>query len=357
MKLLYRAVKKEDEFVVDYIARIATKNGYKNAMFFKKILRQTVDVHQDIQRSDLYDQAKWRIGLELCLSRNVSSDEYRRVTSSKSFLWRKQPTICEKCFSTEPYIRFYWWISSYKTCHIHGSNLSDTSKNPVNHQESLINFGLQALLPEILKRSFTQDNCQKVALNEIDKWQCDFKILLALKDYFVHNNLLKEILLRLEAYLCSGSLLQSEPDARISKIAEYLARSIGSYWFWLRIICLLIFNHKKGLRSSFTKTDISLEYRKVSIYYLSVDEQLDTYISQISEHRSTKETLAVSLESLLLAEIEFTTEFIRAYRYSLFRCRTLDYFEQFLGRNKCFAPTIQVLLRDTGANVNTSREY
>ncbi len=334
MSLLYRGHKKPDEFLVDYIARMSFQNGFRLPSKFKKYLRDEVDKFFDGSGYDLFFESQWRLGLELCISRNIDIDEHRRVTSSKCFLWRRVPTICNQCFESEQYIRFYWWISSYQKCHFHDVVLPETKVNSATESQKVLNKVLVDKLPELLNMCLSHEKCQRIVVDAFEHFLCISKIIKGLKSYLDKDERIGKVLKDLEIFLSDRLLSDNGENERILVIASFLSSKLGEYDFWMRIICMLIFNHLSGLKSDFPVNQVGAKYLRVSIYYLSTDKGLLYYTSKILDFRATHETFDIPLENLLPQKYSFSEEFVRAYRFSLYRCRTLDYFSQCLGRDR-----------------------
>lgn len=334
ISLLYRGYKKADEFFVDYIARISHQNGFVSPSKFKKYLRDKLKQYSDGSSSSLYAESQWRLGLELSISRNIDVDEYRRVTRSNSFLWRSTPTICNKCLESEQYIRFYWWIASYKQCHIHNVILPETKINAATELQATFNEALVHKIPELLETYLIHEECQTITLNAIENDWCILKIVNALKSYLNQDEQIGKALTDLDDFLSDRLLSNNFEDAQIHALAGFLSSRLGEYEFWVRITCLLIFNHLSGLKSNFPDSYAGARYLSASVYYLSTDKELLRYISKILDFRATHQTFDISFENLLPKKYLFSDEFTRAYRFSLYRCRTLDYFSQCLGFDK-----------------------
>jgi hypothetical protein len=335
MRLLYRGLKKEDEFVIDYLARIATENGYRRNSTFRQDLRLIAEEYQSSTEISLSNQAKVTFALELCLSRKIQCDEYCGMVPASNFLSRQTPTVCESCYDTDPYIRFYWWFSAYKRCHIHGNYLNNTKQNTASHEQQVINKNLGMVLPELLKCSPKTHDYQKQTFNEFASCCCDLHILNTLKLFFCDNADVSEALTCLESYIQEASLLFEKIDIRLLKISKFLARYTGNYQFWLRLISLYIVEHLRDESTISLAHEIVNDYVRASVYFLSNDRALQHYIVEISDCLSTTETLSIPLENLQRSEIPFDIYFMQAYRNSLFKCKTLNYYKQYLGQGRC----------------------
>lgn len=345
MKLLYRSNKKSDEFIVDYIIRMSQKNGFLEPNRFKKYLRSNVENYLDGGSCYLLVESKLRLGLELSLSRNIAIDEHKRVTSSECILWRNKPIVCNKCFESEQYIRFYWWIASYKKCHIHNIDLSEARHNCEVKPRDMLGDYLVKKLPEFLAENLNYENCQRITIDALEHSWCDFEIANGLRLYFNKDKRIAEALSSLDRFLHNQSLSNKNESERICAIASFLSSRLGEYAFWSRVICLLIFNLQVGLKSNFPVNQVAGKYLRASIFYLSNDIDVFNYRQKFINCAGTQSLSSIPLGNLLPKNYSYNAEFVKGYEFSLVRCGSLDYFSQCLGSECVFRTDNSIMLK------------
>lgn len=122
-RLIYREKPYEDELFLDYVERIGFLNGFENTPRFCRWLDNV------FQRDFCEDYSEFRpdrrrqfvlsylIGEKIDTLELPSDSIHRRISIGRR-------TICCRCFKESMYIRGYWHLYEYKTCHVHAQNLN-----------------------------------------------------------------------------------------------------------------------------------------------------------------------------------------------------------------------------------------
>lgn len=298
MKLLYRGYKKESEFINDYISRIAKKNGYQNNKKFIQSINTYFDkVHG---YTELNQKAKPRLFMETTFRRNIPLDEYHRYTQNKRYIWSKNPGECLECKDEHSYTRFYWWLSSYQNCHIHGGDMFAKAggSDPDKHLDfpSIPNELCLAIVARYEKSAFIQ----KTVLDEIEKYYVDQTYVSSLIANFSEYGLSGDTIRQLREAVWSKGIIGYSVSERIQNIAKLFSGYMGSEAFWLRIMALSVrFYPSNALSVKGNNFEANHEYNQYFNYLKGTDSKLIEVFEQVREFKLRKEMDDISIAGII----------------------------------------------------------
>ncbi|NPU93598.1 MAG: hypothetical protein HPY82_16925 [Gammaproteobacteria bacterium] len=285
MKLLFFGEKHHDEFLTDYIKRIAARNGFARVKCFERYLKE-ICYREWKDSSDVDEYMALKMGMEKVLERNIQED-----CSSLAYGWSgfsQYHRLCEKCLKENGYIRFYWRLNGYKKCHVHGNFLSHGNRKSIvidDRVESFRNLEGDRSIYKIICFFSIDEIFQKNVMLELRREAFDRFLIYSLKHLLgsVYRKLRRGEYIRkcefdfdeLNLMLNEGALVGMPVADRLRLIVESLDKS-KSYWDSLmRIIALMICNpKKKGIHlSSYAKGEHQ-NYLRFALYYLGVDKLL-----------------------------------------------------------------------------------
>jgi hypothetical protein len=319
MKLLYREQKKDDEFLGDYISRIASKNGFENKDKFRKILKEYYLNNCEKIYGNIDNNALRRMALERIFQRNIPVDASHLYNNSRRDLWAKEWIFCRECWNQEPYIRFYWWLSDYKICHVHNKKMSAkillnslTSEPSIEPTPNLIGM--------IVQKYSKMENPQNLIINEIERTYYDISILEGVADNFGKEapNFTDNSELRSE--ILSGEFIGLPVDLRILRCANYYKNIAANQDFWLRIISLMVCNYKrKGLFCSSRWSN--REHARYCMFILGSDPTLKKILSKISDLREYKDMKDICINDIKKCMPTISDALSEKIKISLFASR------------------------------------
>lgn len=322
MKLLYRGDKNTDELIFDYINRIGRKNGFNDEKKFKKLVSNYFNSDLELKVNDLHHKAIYRLAMESNFRRSIALDESHRYRQSKYSFWSRKPGKCENCFHEDPYIRFYWWLTSYRKCHVHGSSIF--SKNEIENQSGL------PLLPDslcelIVTRYENSDSMQCLVLNEIERFYKDQSIVGAIIFHFPMLEKLEVIKDSLTKAVLNVNLIGFPASERIKNIAKVISSYIGEEMFWLRAIVLMLCSYRKDtlvIKGGWFLVDS--EYSRYGQYIIGTDTKFSEILSKVERFRLRKEMDNVSVVGILEGCPSITDKLISKIKLSFFSLRELN---------------------------------
>lgn len=108
LKLLIREEKIFDELFLDYMSRLAYRNGFDSLDSFTRRVKPG---------RQILDYLRFQNGIELLLSRKIDATlDYSFLKSRHNFT---NVGICDLCFSENAYIRWYWRLARFSVCAKH----------------------------------------------------------------------------------------------------------------------------------------------------------------------------------------------------------------------------------------------
>jgi len=326
MDLLYRGYKFSDEFLTDYIERIAYKNGFSSVKKFKKILAKYYFKQTEEETHNLRYQAVGRVALEMILRRNIPTDEYHRFYNIKTGRWKSECQICVSCWELTQYKRFYWWLKAYDQCHIHNEALVPMNSQSLNEKGSAEVEKFHFVVMIVNKYS-ESEYCQSLVLDELDRAGLDKAVIEAISNYFQFNLKVSFAVEMLDSMWCSGKFLGKCADERIQLMVEVLTKCIGAHDFWLRIIALIVLSNKRGLNSNFPTSSRSSEYVRFCQYSLGADRLVWDLQARIETLKKYDQMSEVCVKSFLCDELNMPNSLILRLKASLFALRALDFYK------------------------------
>lgn len=215
MSLIYRSSIRENESVEDYIDRLGFHNGFSSRKRFISWLDDKfeksygcLDWYTDGDEVH-YLLKSWykrvfalEAELESSICPTIFLAKYRFKNATKK-------EVCVTCWSESDYIRSYWYLSEYKTCHL--------------HNEKLVDF-----------HGYGQHWCEKTAVEApAHGMECEHLVCSAVERYF-GNNCLEYTLLEKYKCLFEVELIKYVSDRRglveeSSKMAVLDVCKSGSY--------------------------------------------------------------------------------------------------------------------------------
>lgn len=311
MKLLYRGIKKSDEFFGDYLSRISVKNGFTNKDKFRKSLEKYYLNNCEENYGSLNENAMLRLALEHMFQRNIPVDEHHKFNSSIPVIWAKDHRICDDCWRQEAYIRFYWWLTNYQQCHVHKKGMRSKGCLRSKDTESLGAEYNTSVTEKIVQRYSGDEQAQILVIREIEWMLYDIPVAQGMQNILkteIPDSLGEDTL---ETEIRSGAFIGLPPNLRISRIAAFYSTIYENHDFWLRIIALMICTPRnRGLYCASGWRN--LEY----LHYCRSILGYDPLIREILLSRN--KICMIMLKKCLP---EMSNEFFLKFRTSLFLCR------------------------------------
>lgn len=322
MKLLYRGIKQNDEFLTDYIRRISDKNGFSCVTKFRQNLIKFFK-YQAVKNHSLSDHAVARVSLELILKRNIPIDEYRRFCNRKRNEWHKHLRICRSCWAQEDYIRFYWWLTPYEKCHLHNEMLVFTNSESQSFDFDGDWGSYSQVVYLIVAEHTGSERCQTLILNELSRSEYDLKLIKGIEQFFGFNGRVKFAVEKLKEIWKSGYFVGKAIEQRILYFSRVMAKYIGEDIFWLRIIALSVFANNRGLYLGIYYSEIGHEYSRFCHYLLSTDAVFINYLQGLKGIKKYVDMEGISIDEFLCSEIEMPYDLVIRIKSSFFWCRRM----------------------------------
>lgn len=320
MKLLYRGLKKSDEFFGDYISRISVKNGYANKEKFRKSLGEYYLNNCEENYGYLNENAMLRLALEHIVQRNIPVDEHHKFNSSRRDMWIKDHRICDDCWHQEAYIRFYWWFTDYQRCHVHKKSMRSKGCSRSKDTESLGAECNTSLTEKIVQRYSGDEKAQVLVIREIEWMLYDIPMAQGMQKILKNEvpDSLRENTLEME--IRSGAFIGLPPNLRISRIADFYSTIYGNHDFWLRILALMICT-PRNLGLYCASGWRNLEHLHYCRSILGYDPFIREVLLKVSRYKEYSSRNKISMTMLKKSLPEMSNEFFRKFRTSLFLCR------------------------------------
>lgn len=128
-KLIFRGKPYEDELVKDYVERIGFFNGFENTPRFCRWLDKVFRKDFCEDYSEFRPDRRRRFVLGYQIAEKINEIELPSE-SIQGRISADRRAICLLCFQISAYIRAYWHLNGYKTCHVHYQPLSYFQGNP-----------------------------------------------------------------------------------------------------------------------------------------------------------------------------------------------------------------------------------
>jgi hypothetical protein len=353
MKLLFRGVKPSDEFLTDYIERLSVNNGYDTVNIFNRALKEKY-FDSYAKNHSLRYKAILRVSLETILKRNIPIDEYDRFYNQKRGHWRRSPKICRSCWSESQYRRFYWWLRGYEVCHLHNERLECDAVDFSDESEMVEDEREKRFVSLLIDRYSEKESAQRLIIDEMDRCCCDKKIINSILQYFGHSQQVVNGIEQLNRSFFSGDFMGLPEDMRIEKIANTLAREVGTSKFWVRIIAFIVLDNKRGLASNFPSTVVSRGYVVCCRYILAVDPGICRIKSRIELMKEYREMNSVCINRILCEGIDFSERLLMLIKCSIFSTRNNHFYDP---ASRYVRNEVYSLLPSIRDCANVSREF
>ncbi|WP_299581533.1 TniQ family protein [uncultured Microbulbifer sp.] len=228
--LLIRPVKHPLERIDDYLARLATANGFSSATTLRMYLRAWCNANGHSIR---------RIGNADTMARALSR-YLDRIVETKSFdrpaFGKANPHLktCKACLSEQKATPFYWYLDDYQVCHIHVQPLSKPGAS-----EMSLDVDANLTLHPIV--DFLESSDPWLAYTNVQKCTDELSWLCwRLKNFYeVH---LGSLLHTMNALNWTGSAPPGErsSDGRFDLITSLIAEQSGQRESDLRLLSALL---------------------------------------------------------------------------------------------------------------------
>lgn len=320
MKLIYRGLKKNDEFFGDYLSRLSVENGFMNNKIFRKSLEKYYFNNCEENCENINENEILRLSLEHMFQRKIPVDEHHKFNSSRRDMWIKEHRICDDCLHQETYIRFYWWLTDYQMCHVHKKSMR--SKGFLRPKDT-VSLGAEchtSLAEKIVQRYSGDEKAQVLVIREIELMLYDIPMAQGMKNILKNEvpDSLRENTLEME--IRSGAFIGLPPHLRISRIANFYSTIYGNHDFWLRIIALMICT-PRNLGLYCASGWRNFEHLHYCRSILGCDPFIREILSKVSSYRGYSSRNKISMAMLKKSLPEMSDEFFRKFRASLFLCR------------------------------------
>lgn len=247
MELLYRGGKYADEFLSDYIVRLSSKNGFSNVSAFKSAIKKHYSLLPSFgsYENPMGKNNRWL--LEGVLRKNVRPDTIEAIRANIGGYWLNGHRTCLECYQTAPYVRFYWRLKRYRTCHVHDIKL-------VGMEHDELTVGNCKVIRKALISYEREDQIQWLVLLEIGFYMYELHLYHSLTKVLPNDKGTLDNLERLWRELIGGSLVGLSPQDRIEHFSNVLCRGDSDQEAMRRLIILVLtcsketqdINHRGG---------------------------------------------------------------------------------------------------------------
>lgn len=127
--LLFYVPKPADEAGVDYLARIAHYNGYRDVFELWRKLSSNARVSgRSAKPNGLTNFALAVQEVQLMGGHTPAPPELLHMPTNYTPLESSVPRICAECWRAQPYYKAYWRFQDYDQCHLHGCEMIESNE-------------------------------------------------------------------------------------------------------------------------------------------------------------------------------------------------------------------------------------
>lgn len=321
MKLLYRGIKDKNESLMDYLARLARKNGYSSAKVFEN---RITDAFYQVCRGDKYNLSNYgvqRLALEYVLKRDIQLDCSDRMKAGTRGLWIASPRICEQCLDELGFIPFYWRLRDYQYCHIHGRYLVG--------EKSGIQLPATCYATAAVKAHINRNDSQKKIYDELDTVYYEQQLLLDLACGFSSDESVRISIVKAINNSVCGKYVGYDAQDRIYKIASDVACDGDDVEMLVSLICLAVANLRNdGLFCAIKSGPGFKKLQAYALFRIGTDCQLRLILDGLSRRTEKNDFQAENLQGLL-GRYYYNSHLREMVRITVYYIRVFEYWTDF----------------------------
>ncbi|MEY8200178.1 MAG: TniQ family protein [Colwellia sp.] len=284
--MLYRGLNNRNESLKDYINRLSERNGYTNYKTFERaIIKEFKATHLN-KNFSLSFFGKRRLSLEYIFQRNIPLDCSNMMYFRDTSVWLERPRVCKSCLAENPYIRFFWRLRLYDSCHIHGENLLDGGM-----PDDLVGSGFlgeKNYVVRAVKKYESYLASQRLIIDEVDTVLYEQEVIEALGFALKNNENYNARVLKVKEESLKGKYIGLGSQERIYTISEGVALGDNDVEAIVRIIVLIVCNRRNDALFCKTKWGEGFKlFQSYALFRLGTDRVISTVIDDI-HYRATK---------------------------------------------------------------------